>query len=151
MAERCQTRLPLVLPALHLACKGRLGEGDYLGHLQLALSHQQIVRCIAVLKSTLLISTRLRNLSAGLEEKLVEAARLVNCQKSSWWFIFASTLRHGGNTQIKSMDLLSLKTPTRCWRRYDGMPVNCKFSDITVFSFHPVKIIPQVRWNGSHQ
>ncbi len=134
--------------ALHIACLSLgLGEGDlvWTSPISFVASSNCALYCNASV-DFVDIDPKSYNMSTdSLEEKLINAKKKGKLPK-----IVIPVHLSGQSCDMKRIFELSLEYGFKIIEdashavgaRYEGMPVgDCRYSDITVFSFHPVKII----------
>lgn len=134
--------------ALHLACLAlEVGEGDYVwtSPITFVASSNCALYCGAKI-DFVDIDPQTYNLSpTKLEEKLVEAKRLNKLPK-----VVIPVHLTGQSCDMKRIHELSVEYGFKIIEdashaigaKYFNEPVgNCRYSDITIFSFHPVKIV----------
>ncbi len=152
LAERCGAAHALAVnsatSALHVACLALgLGEGDRLWTSPITfLASANCARYCGAAVDFVDIDPRSYNLSVpALEQKLVEAERAGTLPK-----IVVPVHLAGQSCDMAAIHALAARYGFRVIEdashavggSYLGRPVgDCRYSDITVFSFHPVKII----------
>ncbi len=152
IAEYCGAKYAVAVnsatSALHVACIALgLGEGDWLwtSPISFVASANCGLYCGAMI-DFVDINPETYNLSAhALEEKLIKAEKKGCLPK-----VVIPVHLGGQSCEMKKIHKLSQKYGFRIIEdashaiggRYREQPIgNCKYSDITIFSFHPVKII----------
>lgn len=134
--------------ALHIACLALdLGPGDYLwtSPNTFVASANCALYCGALVDFVDIDSETYNMCPNQLEDKLIQAEKLGKLPKIVIPVHFA-----GQSCDMEKVYALSLKYGFKIIEdashavggKYKGVPIgSCKYSDITVFSFHPVKII----------
>ncbi len=152
VAEYCDARHAIAVnsatSALHIACLALgVGAGDYVWTSPITfVASANCARYCGAEVDFVDIDPRTYNISVlRLEEKLVQAAAAGKLPK-----VVIPVHLCGQPCEMEAIHALSLKFGFRIIEdashaiggRYKGKPIgNCRYSDITVFSFHPVKII----------
>ena len=152
IAEYCNARYAYACnsgtSALHIACLSLgLKEGDivWTSPISFVASSNCALYCNAEVDFVDIDSKTYNMSSDSLEEKLIEAKKKGKLPK-----IVIPVHLSGQSCDMKKINQLSLEFGFKIIEdashavgaKYEGMPVgDCRYSDITVFSFHPVKII----------
>ena len=152
IAEYCNARYAYACnsgtSALHIACLSLgLKEGDivWTSPISFVASSNCALYCNAEVDFVDIDSKTYNMSSDSLEEKLIEAKKKGKLPK-----IVIPVHLSGQSCDMKKINQLSLEYGFKIIEdashavgaKYEGMPVgDCRYSDITVFSFHPVKII----------
>jgi len=152
IAKYCQTKHGIAVnsatSALHIACLALdLGPGDWLwtSPITFVASANCGLYCGARVDFVDIDPKTYNMCPLKLEEKLIEAEKNGNLPK-----VVVAVHFSGQPCDLHSIHLLSQKYSFRVIEdashaigaKYKGEPVgNCRYSDISVFSFHPVKII----------
>jgi UDP-4-amino-4,6-dideoxy-N-acetyl-beta-L-altrosamine transaminase len=152
IAKYCQTKHGIAVnsatSALHIACLALdLGPGDWLwtSPITFVASANCGLYCGARVDFVDIDPKTYNMCPLKLEEKLIEAKKNGNLPK-----VVVAVHFSGQPCDLHSIYLLSQKYGFRVIEdashaigaKYKGEPVgNCRYSDISVFSFHPVKII----------
>ena len=152
IAEYCNARYAYACnsgtSALHIACLSlgiKKGDIVWTSPISFVASSNCALYCNAEV-DFVDIDSKTNNMSAdSLEEKLIEARKEGKLPK-----IVIPVHLSGQSCDMKKINQLSLEFGFKIIEdashavgaKYEGMPVgDCRYSDITVFSFHPVKII----------
>ncbi|WP_316346930.1 UDP-4-amino-4,6-dideoxy-N-acetyl-beta-L-altrosamine transaminase [Desulfuromonas acetoxidans] len=152
MANYCHAKFAVAVnsatSALHLACRALgLGEGDWLWTTPITFVASANCALYCGAKVDFVdIDPRTYNMSIkSLEEKLERAEKAGTLPN-----VLVAVHLCGQSCEMEKIHSLGQKYGFRIIEdashavggRYQGEPVgNCRYSDITVFSFHPVKII----------
>ncbi len=152
VASHCQARHALAVSnataGLHLACLTLgLGPGDLLwtSPITFVASANCALYCGADVDFVDIDPRTFNMCAVELEKKLIQAKRICRLPK-----IVVPVHMCGQPCDMQAIHALSLKYGFKIIEdashaigaRYQGEPVgNCRYSDMTVFSFHPVKII----------
>ena len=152
IAEYCNARYAYACnsgtSALHIACLSLgLKKGDivWTSPISFVASSNCALYCNAEVDFVDIDSKTYNMSSDSLEEKLIEAKKEGKLPK-----IVIPVHLSGQSCDMKKINQLSLEFGFKIIEdashavgaKYEGMPVgDCRYSDITVFSFHPVKII----------
>ena len=152
IAEYCNARYAYACnsgtSALHIACLSLgLKKGDivWTSPISFVASSNCALYCNAEVDFVDIDSKTYNMSSDSLEEKLIEAKKKGKLPK-----IVIPVHLSGQSCDMKKINQLSLEFGFKIIEdashavgaKYEGMPVgDCRYSDITVFSFHPVKII----------
>lgn len=152
VATRVGTRHAIAMSsatsALHVACLSLdLGPGDWLwtSPITFVASANCALYCGAQVEFVDIDPTTYNLCPKALERKLVEARRVGRLPK-----VVVPVHLSGQPCELAAIHALSIEYGFRIIEdashaiggRYRGEPIgNCQYSDITVFSFHPVKII----------
>ena len=152
IAKYCQTKHGIAVnsatSALHIACLALdLGPGDWLwtSPITFVASANCGLYCGARVDFVDIDPKTYNMCPLKLEEKLIEAEKNGNLPK-----VVVAVHFSGQPCDLHSIHLLSQKYGFKVIEdashaigaKYKGEPVgNCRYSDISVFSFHPVKII----------